>query len=412
MPPLFRSFLEVAGDRVVPTTLSKATLTDLSHALEELVLSDDAPGTVLTGFQESQHWHAERARYEALASPEHRTVAVFAQGRLGSATDVHRFTLTRAHPLAQEWFLFALTARFSAALFARELPDQEVTDEPQRRFATVWTFTPAVIADLLAALHGAARTVSDEAARTVQEAIERLPPVAPDPHVQQRFANAVIERLEASRLRWAETSNRLRTDGAPAVAMSPAEQAGPMVEHGPADGVAAAAPDEVSTTVLAATDEPVHADPTATEEGARTDPVAEPPPAEQEVADSAIATAAEPARRGHVLVAEEEAPFRGLMEALLRRDGWEVSCVGTAAEARRVIDRGGVDVALLGLELGRHSGRDLLRRINAARSGQRTACAYIADGPSAGTELDGCPVLVKPFAWQALVTVLDRLGVR
>ena len=82
-PTVFRSFLEVAGGRITPSTLSKATLTDLSHTLEDLVLIDDAPGTVLTGFQESQHWHAERLRYEALAAGAQRRVAVFSQERLG-----------------------------------------------------------------------------------------------------------------------------------------------------------------------------------------------------------------------------------------------------------------------------------------------------------------------------------------
>ena len=205
-PTVFRSFLEVAGDRITPSTLSKATLTDLSHTLEDLVLVDDAPGTVLTGFQESQHWHAERLRYEALASGTQRSVAVFARGQLGQATAVRRFKLDRSHPLAQEWFLFVLTERFSAALFGRELPDQDPSEEMDRLFASVWTFDPLVISALLAALQDVAATVSDLAATTVNNAVEAFPPRPADPSVQQRFVNAVFERLEAGRRRWRTTS--------------------------------------------------------------------------------------------------------------------------------------------------------------------------------------------------------------
>lgn len=208
-PTVFRSFLEVAGQRISPSTLSKATLTDLSHTLEDLVLVDDAPGTVLTGFQESQHWHAERVRYEALAAGTQRSVAVFAQGQLGQATAVRRFKLDRSHPLAQEWFLFVLTERFSAALFGRELPDQDPGEEMDRLFASVWTFDPAVIGDLLRALEDVAATVSTQAAATAREAVEAFPPRPADPSVQQRFVNAVFERLEAGRRRWRTTSHEL-----------------------------------------------------------------------------------------------------------------------------------------------------------------------------------------------------------
>lgn len=208
-PTVFRSFLEVSGERIAPSTLSKATLTDLSHTLEDLVLVDDAPGTVLTGFQESQHWHAERVRYEALAAGKQRSVAVFAQGQLGEATAVRRFKLDRSHPLAQEWFLFVLTERFSAALFGRELPDQDPGEEMDRLFASVWTFDPAVIGDLLRALQDVAAAVSTQASTTAREAVEAFPPRPADPSVQQRFVNAVFERLEAGRRRWRTTSHAL-----------------------------------------------------------------------------------------------------------------------------------------------------------------------------------------------------------
>ncbi len=51
VPTMYARFRDVAGDRVQPVLLSKATLTELSHTLENIVLELELPGTVLTGFQ-------------------------------------------------------------------------------------------------------------------------------------------------------------------------------------------------------------------------------------------------------------------------------------------------------------------------------------------------------------------------
>jgi len=67
----------------------------------------------------------------------------------------------------------------------------------------------AVIVDLLRALQDVATSVSNDAATTVQSAVESFPPRAADPSVQQRFVNAVFERLEGGRRRWRTTSHQL-----------------------------------------------------------------------------------------------------------------------------------------------------------------------------------------------------------
>ena len=47
---VLQCFLEAVGERVTPTTVSKATLAELCHALEDLVVSGDLAGTVIAGF--------------------------------------------------------------------------------------------------------------------------------------------------------------------------------------------------------------------------------------------------------------------------------------------------------------------------------------------------------------------------
>ena len=66
----------------------------------------------------------------------------------------------------------------------------------------------------------------------------------------------------------------------------------------------------------------------------------------------------------HVLIVEDEARFRALLETSLSRRGW--ICTGTddPGAAIRAMETGSVSHALLDLHLGTHSGLDLLRVIS------------------------------------------------
>ena len=216
----FRSFLEVADDRVVPATLSKATLVDLSNTLESLVLQDALPGIVLAGFQHARHWAPAEERYERLAGIDGLQVMVFAAGPLRAASDgaatasdgpaaasdgaagVARFPLADDDPLCREWFVLALTERFSAALFARDLSGlDDPVAEMDRQFATVWTFDPTVVQDLAATLAEATATTHPTASRAVIEGAASYPPRGVPWRIAQQFTNVMFERLEADRRR-------------------------------------------------------------------------------------------------------------------------------------------------------------------------------------------------------------------
>lgn len=148
------SFTAATAGQLAVVQLSKATLTDLSHVLEDLLLEDDLPGVVVAGFQASRHWTAERERYERLVALEDRTVAVFTADAPADHPQVLGFALDDISGLRSEWFVLVVTGRFCGALLGVDQPPgSEPVEEMDRPFDATWTFAPEVIGPLCAAAH-------------------------------------------------------------------------------------------------------------------------------------------------------------------------------------------------------------------------------------------------------------------
>lgn len=321
---------------------------------------------MLTGFQESQHWHAERVRYEALAAGKQHSVAMFSQGQLGRATAVRRFKLDRNHPLDQEWFLFVLTDRFSAALFGRELPDQDPDEGMDLLFASVWTFDPTVIGDLLQALQDVAATASEQTVTlaSIDDADERA-----------RLAG-IIEReaLRAGRITRAlltfvsrrDLILRLEDDGQGVPTALAARAFTPFVTTKPAGSA----------------EGPGHA-----------------PSGSWQVPPVAPT-------HGHVLLVGDEPAIRGLLESLLRRDGWDVTSVEGPTEALDAARGTSFDLALL--DVG-DDGRRLLRELEEQQPGLWSRSTFTSGSSPPNGALDGRPGLGKRFAWQDPSTMLAEI---
>ncbi len=195
--PVLVRFLEAVDDRVAPTTLSKPTLTELCHTLEDQVLAEDLAGTVVTGFQRARYWASERQRYEALIADPRRHAMVFTADDDGVDSTVDRVVVGTDHSLAREWFVLALTSGFSALVFGRELTRARPTREDERRFLAIWSFDPTVVSDLLEVLLAATADLDPACAAQLEAAAATMPPRVPDALMAQRFANAVFERLDA-----------------------------------------------------------------------------------------------------------------------------------------------------------------------------------------------------------------------
>ena len=205
--PLLLRFLEVVDDRVAPTTLSKRTLTDLCHTLEDQVLAEDLEATVIAGFQRARYWEIERERYATLTADPRRSAIVFTADGDGADSPVHHVVVGEEHELAREWFVLALTSGFSAVLFGRELSGAQRAEERDRQFLTIWSFDPTVVSDLADALLTATDGLDPADITALRTALHRVPPRVPEPLMVQRFTNAVFERLEAGQQRLARASD-------------------------------------------------------------------------------------------------------------------------------------------------------------------------------------------------------------
>ena len=183
--------------------LSKATLTELSHVLENMILEHDLPATVLTGFQASRNWVSELSRYERLVTPVGRNVAVFASGNLGDTGKVLGFQVAENSRLTQEWFLIVLTDQFSVALFGEDNPDDEPPhEEMDRVFDAAWTFDPALVGEMCEVLLEEVRRDHPDRVAEVAEAIATQPVRVADSRYEQRFNRRVFEAMEEGRRRW------------------------------------------------------------------------------------------------------------------------------------------------------------------------------------------------------------------
>jgi DICT domain-containing protein/CheY-like chemotaxis protein len=329
--PILQDLLDAVGDRAVPTTVPKATLIELCHTLEELVLDEGLHGAIAAGFQRGRFFDVERERYRDLAGGDHRLVLVFTGDGTAEAAPIHHIVTGRDHPLAQDWFLVVLTPRFGAAVVGRELAGERAVGDVTRRFLTVWTFDAGVVNDVVQLLATAGHDVSETATDLLRRAREWFPPPPAPESLQQRFVNSMFERLEAAQLRLRDTP-----------------------------------PSQAMTT----------------------------PPRDT-------------GRRA--LVVDDEPAIRGLLEALLRRAGWEVFPAEDGHGARRVLEAGPVDAVLLDVQLGAEQGPDLLEELERIRPGTAAHTVFITGDPPGSGWLKGRPALAKPLSWADLQAVLASL---
>ena len=189
---LFELVRNEIGQTVNPLRCTKATLVHLSHTLEDIVLSQQLPALLFTGFQESSHWREETERYRALAEIAQQ-VCIFAGGDLppeSSAKELH-VTLRGNDPLRQEWFVVILSERFSVLLCGQ---DQHVSarDEATRQFDTLWSFEPMLVNRVLDRLEEVIASYRPERLEQLRQARSNYPPTPPDAALMTQFTSEMI----------------------------------------------------------------------------------------------------------------------------------------------------------------------------------------------------------------------------
>ncbi len=399
--PVLRSFLEAVDDRVLPTTVSKPALIHLCHALEDLILADDLAGTVITGFQRSRFWAVERGRYEALVADPRRRAVVFTADPGEGAPGVQRLVVGPDHPVAREWFVITLTSAFSAVLFGRELSRSDASEQAGRQFVTVWSCDRSVVDDLLTVLGEALGDSVPGARAALAAARAAHPPRAPAAGMTQRFATAFFERLElvtqqTGSLR-AELSDarRLLAELEADRQLSGQEQASVPPEPDPAPpATAPAAPTTGPATPVAGPATPAEGGAAAGQE----DPTTGAPDDE-----------GTGATLRHALVLHGDPALRGLIEALLRRSGWEVTAAGSLEEGLDAATMTSFDAILVDARLGDGDRATLLDELGRVQPDAPARTAFVSDEATGTTGRHGRPVVSTPVVWSELEAVLDAL---
>ncbi len=192
---LFEVVAESVGARLTPIEATKATLLDVSRLLEEIVLREQLPVVICSGFQESSQWLAE----SEIAKVAHQ-ICIFAADTLPVAADQREIhvTLHGPDPLLQEWFLLVLTERSGALLCARGQHNPDVDDGDQV-LTTFWSVEADVIADMLPALVAVVARERPDRVADLEAAFRRFPPPAPDPLFLTLLMNRFIADLGRQR---------------------------------------------------------------------------------------------------------------------------------------------------------------------------------------------------------------------
>ncbi|WP_295614286.1 DICT sensory domain-containing protein [Chamaesiphon sp. GL140_3_metabinner_50] len=122
----------------------KASLTALSHAIEDLVLAGTERPLVIANFQQERYYRQEAARYQRIAQCTDR-VYVLAAPETDFASAPAPYATIGIAPtdtLAQEWHLAIVGQSYSACLICREYaaPVDTIDLDSARQFRGFWTF--------------------------------------------------------------------------------------------------------------------------------------------------------------------------------------------------------------------------------------------------------------------------------
>ncbi|MGK7913593.1 MAG: DICT sensory domain-containing protein [Synechococcus sp.] len=143
--------LLAACPQVRPQVYFKSSLVALSHALEDLVLSEAGDALVFANFQRERFYRQEAARYLRIHDVAARVYVLAAPETDFHAEDVpyERVALDLNDPLANEWHLIIVDRHYAGCLICAEKPRTEALRpgegmDAMRQFEGYWSFEPEV----------------------------------------------------------------------------------------------------------------------------------------------------------------------------------------------------------------------------------------------------------------------------
>jgi DICT domain-containing protein/nitrogen-specific signal transduction histidine kinase len=213
LPELLQSFPELRAQ-----VYFKATLTAISHAMEDLVLAGAEQPLVIANFQQERYYRQEAGRYQRIAQQTDR-VYVLAAPETDFASAPAPFAtigLEQTDELAQEWHLAIVGENYSACLICREYaaPVGAIDLDSARQFRGFWTFDPAIsrraAALLLQRIGDYRPDLASQIDREKQRGIaEHLPLQSTASLSAELFVNRLVTYLQASQYRQVKAYRRI-----------------------------------------------------------------------------------------------------------------------------------------------------------------------------------------------------------
>jgi DICT domain-containing protein/GAF domain-containing protein len=213
LPELLQLFPELRAQ-----VYFKATLTAISHAMEDLVLAGTEQPLVIANFQQERYYRQEAGRYQRIAQRTDRVYILAAPETDFASAPAPYATigLEQTDELAQEWHLAIVGENYSACLICREYaaPVGAIDLDSARQFRGFWTFDPAIsrqaAALLLKRIGDYRPDLASQINREKQWGIaENLPLQSAASLSAELFVNRLVTYLQASQYRQVKAYQRI-----------------------------------------------------------------------------------------------------------------------------------------------------------------------------------------------------------
>ncbi len=196
-------------------TYFKSSLTALSHAMEDLVLTEAGSPLVIANFQQERFYRQEIRRYRQIALRSNQVYVLAApESESGFAVASEPYETIPLNPedgLAQEWHLVIVGETYAACLICREQTKTPASIEQARRFEGIWTFDRQVSTQAARWLLTQIAVSRPELAAKVQQALQQYQ-LTPEPRGQSStsvaqtvdayvFGQRLVTYLQASQYR-------------------------------------------------------------------------------------------------------------------------------------------------------------------------------------------------------------------
>jgi DICT domain-containing protein/signal transduction histidine kinase len=131
-----------------PQMYFKSSLTALSHAMEDVVLTGTDSPLIIANLEQDYFYLRELKRYRQMARLSDAVYLMTrSQSQLGISSEDNVYETIYLNPddtLTKEWHLVIISKEYTACLICRELSVKEIPIERMARFEGFWTFEPHI----------------------------------------------------------------------------------------------------------------------------------------------------------------------------------------------------------------------------------------------------------------------------